>query len=71
MLMWDKAYEEIRQATRQHVPWNPCFKYFIYLRERVSMDEVEGQRERDKQTPRCAGSLMQGSVLGPWDHDSS
>ena len=36
-----------------------------------STSQGEGQREREKQTPHWAGSLMQGLITGPWDHDLS
>ena len=45
-----------------------CF----YLRERESKHEKgEGQRERGEQTTHWAGSLMQGWIPGPWEHDLS
>ena len=57
-------------------PRQPPFfknKDFIYLLERESardsMSGVEGQREREKQIPHWAGSLMQDSIPGPQDHD--
>ena len=31
----------------------------------------EWQRQREKQTPRWAGSLTRGSIPGPWDQDLS
>ena len=31
----------------------------------------EQQRERENQAPNWAGSLMLGSIPGPWDHDLS
>ena len=48
-----------------------CFKDFIYLRYRdrehwSTSRGWKGQREREKQIPYLAGSLMQG-----WDHDVS
>ena len=48
-------------------------KYFIYLkeRERETTSQGEGLREREKQTPHWAGSLMRGSILGHRDHDLS
>ena len=42
---------------------------FIYLRERDKA-ETGGKRQREKQTPQWAGSLMR-SIPGPWDHDLS
>ena len=41
---------------------------FIYLRER---EHECGEGQREKQTPCGAGSLMQGSIPGPWDRDLS
>ena len=38
---------------------------------RVSMSGVEGQREREKQTPCWAGKSTRGWIPGPWDHDLS
>ena len=46
------------------------FKGFIYLREREHKQE-ELQRERGNLTPHQAGSLMQGLIPGPQDHDLS
>ena len=50
------------------------FFLIFYLRERErnrASEQGEGQREREKQTLRRAGSLMQGSIPGPQDHDLS
>ena len=46
---------------------------FFFFRQRASksMSCGEKQRERKKQTALRAGSPMQGSVPGPWDHDLS
>jgi len=42
------------------------------LKERDSTSRERGrQREREKQAPRRAGSLMRGLIAGPWDHDLS
>ena len=38
------------------------------MRERKKMSEGQEQRE-EKQTPRWSGSLTQGLIPGPWDHD--
>lgn len=43
----------------------------IYLREQERASERTQARQREKQTPHWAGSLMQGSILGPRDHDLS
>jgi len=43
---------------------------FIYLTER-EREHKQGQEEREKQAPRCAESLTQGLIPGPWDHDLS
>ena len=45
---------------------------FIHLREReieivTKIVQVEGKRK--KQAPYRGGSLMWGSIPGPWDHD--
>ena len=34
-------------------------------------EQGEEQKERKKQTPHWAGTMMQGSSLGPGDHDLS
>ena len=48
------------------------FKDFIYFFKRESKSDIErAQRKREKQIPCWAGSLRQGSIPGPWDHDSS
>ena len=51
------------------------FKFlFIWEREREHMTLGEGQKEREKQTPQWAGSLMWcrwGLIPGPRDHDLS
>ena len=55
------------------------FKGFIYLferererlRERVHTSWGEQQREREKQASCWAGSPVEGSIPGPWDHDPS
>jgi len=46
------------------------FKRFfkIYLRER---EHKQGEREREKQASRRAGSPTQGPIPGRWDHDLS
>lgn len=36
---------------------------------RVKAEAGGGEREREKQASRRAGTLMQGSVPGPWDHE--
>lgn len=43
----------------------------IYLFEKTEQNQGEWQREREKQTPHRAGSLTQGSIPGPWDHELS
>ena len=40
---------------------------YLFIWERAQQKE----REREKQTPRWAGSPMQGLIPGPWDHDLS
>ena len=40
-------------------------------RERERASTSRGQREREKQAPGEAGSLIQGLIPGPWDHDLS
>ena len=48
------------------------FKDVIYLFDRESTSRGSGrQREREKQAPRWAGSLMWDSIPGPRDHDLS
>lgn len=42
----------------------------IYLFEREHK-QGEGQKEREKQTPDWAGSLIWGSIPGPLDHHPS
>ena len=44
---------------------------FLYLFERQSTGEWEGQSEREKQTPRQAESLMWALNPGPRDHNPS
>ena len=52
---------------------------FIYLTERERAREhklglsgaEEQQRELEKRAPHRAGSPLQGSIPGPWDHDLS
>ena len=63
---------------RFNVLWFDCFlKDFIYLFERETeivteiAKESTREEEREKQTPCSAGSPMQGSISGPWDHDLS
>ena len=45
-----------------------CFKILFYLFERAR-ENTEGDKELEKQTFCWAGSWMQGSIPGPWDHD--
>ena len=48
------------------------FKKILLIYFRGRKEGVgEEQRERDKQTPCWAGSPIQGSILGPRDHDPS
>ena len=44
------------------------FIFEIFLRENGGGGEL---REREKQTPHPAGSLLRGSIPGPPDHDLS
>jgi len=48
------------------------FLIFIYLFifQRVG-EHKQGEWEGEKQASRWAGSLMRGSIPGPWDHDLS
>ena len=52
-------------------------KDFIYLRERQKVQERtnrrggEGQKEREKPSPRWTGRPIRGSTPGSWDHDLS
>ena len=52
-----------------------CFVFeilFIYLVEREREQAcVEGERKGEAGSLLPAGSLMQGSIPGPWDHDLS
>ena len=41
----------------------------IYLWEYTQAGD--GEKEKEEQTPHWAGSLTQGSILGPWDHNLS
>lgn len=43
---------------------------FIYLTQREKAHR-QGKREKEKQAPHWARSLMQGSIPGPQDHDLS
>ena len=75
-------YSTIRYFERDHIRitfmtvycynCSIFFKDFIYLfdRERSQVGR-EADRERGKQTPHWAGSLMCDSIPGPWDHDLS
>jgi len=51
------------------------FKDFIYLFDRERELARAGTQarvwEREKQASGRAGSLMRGSIPGPWDHDLS
>ena len=75
--LWSLLEPCVLSRTRNyHDNTNSLFFFlkilFISLRERVSTHKQgEWQREREKQTPRWAGSLMQDSVPGFWDHDLS
>ena len=50
----------------------PFSRFYLFERQRAREHELgEGQMERERQTPRWAGSPMQGSIPGSWDHDLS
>ena len=57
----------------KHAVWVKSLHSFLFLFVYLFTNEQgrEGQREREKQTPRWAGSLTQGWIPGPWDHDLS
>ena len=42
---------------------------FGYLYRKREYKQGEQQREREKQALHWAGSLMWGSIPGPWDYD--
>ena len=45
---------------------NIFFKDFIYSFEREKkIEQGKRETEKEKQTPRCIGSLMLGSIPGP------
>ena len=45
-------------------------RFYLFERKRAQ-EQGEGKGEREKQTPHWAGSLSQGWIPGPWDHDLS
>ena len=48
------------------------FYLFIWQRERkITSRQSSRKKERGKQAPCWAESLMQGLIPGPWDHDLS
>jgi len=49
------------------------FEDFIYLleREREITNRQSGRQREKKKTLCWAGSLMRGSISGPWDYDLS
>ena len=48
---------------------NHLFSYLFERKREREHEMGEGQRERKKQTPCWAGSLIQGSILGPRGHE--
>ena len=59
-------------SLNQSLQKRNIFKDFIYLTETEREHKLgEQQREWEKQTPCWAGSLMRGSISGPWDFDLS
>ena len=45
-----------------------CLRFYLFETVR-ELEQGEGQREREKQTPHWAGSPMCGLIPGPQDHD--
>ena len=71
---WPKEHDLLTFYGLLCVPHQNFLKDFIYLTEKVQERAQAGEtaeREREKQAPHRQGSLMWGSIPGPWDHDLS